>query len=145
MRNPRTFFKVMLAVALLAAPAVSLHVLTNYYDAPHLQPLALTSETAAVLDEAHGGGPFARIDVNVDWGTEWNETLTPEALRQKLVNTLKHQTNHYQFNFNDIPGDRVDVTFVVGPNSYGPFPPGGMISGITSALVALRTTNRARN
>jgi hypothetical protein len=58
-----------------------------------------------------------------------------------IANTLKHQTEFYRFEFHDMPGGRIDVTFVVGPNSYGPFPPSRMVAGVNSALVALRMTN----
>lgn len=141
MNNNGNLIRVILAILLLATPAVSLRILSIYINAPYLQPLALTQEGLAAAGEGEDGGGFTRIDVHVGWGRDWNGGMTQDQLRNVIAVTLNPQTEFYHFEFDDQPGEKIDVTFVVGPNRYGPYPPGRMITGIRSALAALRLTN----
>ncbi len=141
MDSNRNLIRVIIATLFLSTPAVAIHILSNYYDAPHLQPLALTKESVAAAENGNEGNGFARIDVRVDWGNDWAGMMTQTRLREVIAKTLEPQTEFYHFEFDNLPGEQIDVTFVVGPNSYGPFPPSRMIAGIKSALIALRMTN----
>ncbi len=133
--------RVLVAILLLALPAVTLSILSNYYDAPYLQPLDLTAEGLAAAGSGTSGTGLARIDVQVGWGRDWTGSLTQTRLREVITTTLEAQTKLYSFDFEDIPGEQIDVTFVVGRNVYGPFEPGQMVTGINSALIALKMTN----
>ncbi len=141
MSGKGNLIRVTMAILILALPAVTLSVLSNYYDAPYLQPLDLTEEGFATANAGTAGTGLARIDVQVDWGRDWPGTLTQTQLRDVIATTLQAQTKHYSFDFVDVPGARIEVTFIVGRNIYGPFPPGQMVSGINSALIALKMTN----
>ncbi len=133
--------RAVLIILVLATPAVSISIFSSYYDVPYLKPLGLTKENLAAAEMGRNGRDFARIDVQVGWGRDWAGTMTQARLRQVLAATLEQQTDFYHFEFEDKPGRQIDVTFIVGPNSYGPFAPGGMVAGIKSALIALRMTN----
>jgi hypothetical protein len=133
--------RIIVAILILATPAVGIRIFSNYYDAQYLQPLGLTKENLAAAEEGKNGRGFARIDVHVGWGRDWTGAMTQTRLRQVLATTLEQQTDFYHFEFDDMPGGQIDVTFVVGPNTYGPFAPGRMITGLKSALIALRMTN----
>ena len=68
--------------------------------------------------------------------------MTQASLRDAIAATLKPQTELYHFEFDSQQGEQIGVTFIVGPNRYGPFAPAQMTAGIKSALIALRMTNR---
>lgn len=137
----RNLMRALVPVLVLAAPALALRAFSDYFDAPHLQPLGLTRESVAAVEGDYDGAGFARVDVSVSWGQNWDGALTPARLRDVLAEALETQTNYYFITVEDVPGRDIGVTFHVGPNSYGPYPPGAMTAGITSALMALNMTN----
>ena len=137
--------RVITVVMCLAAPAVTIHIASDIYNAPYLKPLALTEESVAAAGARSEGETHVTIDVLVDWGSDWAGSATQESFREILAKTLEPQTKLYHIEFEEIPGELIYVTFVVGHNSYGPFPPSQMVSGIQSALVALRMTNGPEN
>ncbi|QGX97268.1 hypothetical protein EI983_02845 [Roseovarius faecimaris] len=141
MESTRNLMRAITPVLVLAAPALALRLFSDYFDAPHLQPLGLTKENVASVERAHDGTGFATVDVHVDWGRDWDGALTQARLRQRLVATLEAQTSYYHIMFSDVPGRDISVRFEVGPNRYGPFPPSQIPAGITSAIMALRMTN----
>lgn len=124
-----------------ALPVAIVWTYSGYYQDPYLLPLESTKASSTAVRERKVEENLATIEVNVDWGSDWTGSMTQAKLRELVASALGHQTEFYRFNFEDQPGEQVDITFVVGPNSYGPFPPGQMISGIKSALIALRMTN----
>ena len=133
--------RVITVVLCLAAPAVTIHILSDIYNAPYLKPLALTEESVAAAGARSEGETHVTINVLVGWGSDWEGSTTQESFRQILAKTLEPQTKLYYIEFEEMPGQNIDVTFFVGHNSYGPFPPDQMVSGIQSALIALRMTN----
>ncbi len=141
MRDNGNLIRVILAITIVSAPALAARVLSEYYDVQYMQPLAVTKESVAAFEEATEGDGFTVIDVHVAWGEDRQGSLTKEDLRERISATLIHQTEFFRFDFNDLPGQDIEVTFNVGPNSYGPFPPNQMAQGIKSALVALKMTN----
>ena len=142
MDSPASLIRPILIVLCLAAPAISLRIASNYSDNPYLQPLDLTEEGLAAVGEGGERYGFTRIDVHVSWGRGWSGRTTQNQLRNQLVATLDQQTELYFVEIQDAPGDAIGITFTVGPNRYGPFPPSRMIDGLNSALIALRMTNR---
>lgn len=137
--------RVIAIVSLLAAPAMTVRFLSSFYDLPHLLPLGLTEQNVAAARRNGYGDTSARINVTVDWGRDWSGAITQERLREVIAQTLSAQTKMYHIQFEDARGDRIDVTFAVGPNKYGPFSLGQMASGVQSALIALRMTNGPEN
>lgn len=141
MENKGNFFRFILIIFLLAAPAVSIRLYSNYYNASHLQPLALTRESLGVGKRGRQGEGLARIDVQIRWGRDWTGSMTRSRLRDVISASLKHQTEYYYIDFHERSGAQVDITFIVGSNTYGPFPSNRFVSGLKSALVAQKMTN----
>ena len=136
--------RVILIISFLALPAIGVRILSHYSSDPYLQPLALSAASMAGVENERGGNKFSKIVVHVNWGRESNGRLTKEGLREQLTKTLTRQTELFQIKFYDIPGRGIVITFVVGPNSFGPFPPAQISDGLNSALIALRLTNRIK-
>ena len=133
--------RVIAVVFCLAAPALSVRVLSELYGLQHLLPLGLIEQNLTAARKNRYGETSARIDVTVGWGRDWTGATTREKLRDVLTRTLNAQTKMYDIAFEDVPGDRIGVSFAVGPNIYGPFPPSQMARGLQTALVALRMSN----
>lgn len=131
--------RIVAIILFLAAPAGIIYILSHFYDNPYLQPLDLNWKEVAATGEELG---FARIDVHINWGQDWSGTTTRAELHDMIAATLEAKTEFYRFEFHDQPGENIDVTFVVGSNSYGPFPPRQMIEGIKPAILALKMVNK---
>lgn len=123
----------------LALPALGLFVAHKITDNPLLQPLGLDKDSIAEYERS---ATNASIFVHVNWGTEHPGTPTQQDLRNLVSSGMVNRTDNYVFRFKDVPGTKAEVTFVVGPNSYGPYPPASMINGIIPALAALELTQR---
>ena len=135
---------VILAVTctVLALPAVGVGVLYYLTNDPSLRPLSITREKLADID---GQTEYTLIFVHVNWGRERVGGMTKADLRKMISDTLFYRTDSYIFKFQEVTGDAISVTFVVGANRYGPYPPSRAVDGIIPALVALdmtRNTNR---
>ena len=141
MENHGNIIKVFAAILILAAPAMTIVVLSSYFDAPYLKPLALTKEDLAEIERGKESELAAIIDVSVEWGREWSGEMTQTELLNLVSNALETHTEYYSFDFNDAPGGSISVSFTVGYNTYGPFPPNRLIPGIKSALIAMKMTN----
>lgn len=141
MDSTRNLIRAITPVLVLAAPALALRLFSEYFDAPHLQPLGLTRENVAAVEGGYDGLEFARVGVSVRWGRDWEGALTPARLRALIEAALETQTNYFNISLEEFAGREIGVTFAVGPNSYGPFPPDQITPGITSALMALKLTN----
>ncbi len=107
---------------------------------PPLQPLGLTRDKLAELD---GQTEFVSIGVHVDWGRDRAGGMTKMELRELVAYAFAPRVDELYFKFEEVAGDEIGVTFVVGPNLYGPYPPHRMVEGITPASVALEMTQRA--
>jgi len=140
MRSDSFPTRIIAIVLLLAAPAGIIEVLSYFSDDPYLQPLDLKWEGIAASGEQLG---FATIDVRVNWGEDYNGAMTQTELRDMIATTLESQVDYYRFEFHEQPGSQIGITFVVDANSYGPFPPSQMITGIKSAIIAVRMANNS--
>lgn len=133
--NAGIYKRTALIVFLLAAPAGVIHAVSYFTNIPNLLPFDLKWEDIAInYDEPD----YVGIDVRVDWGREWAGKTTEAEIREMIAGVLAVRTEFYRIEFHDLPGEQVDVTFVVGLNSYGPFPPNQMQAGIKSAVIALK-------
>lgn len=142
MENDTGLLRPLMIVFLLAAPAVAQRVLSYFIDDPYLQPLALTVEGLAAAGEEIGDGTW--INVQVGWGRDFEGAMTEDRLRGVIAKALAHRTDRFYFVVRDQPGDAVEVSFFVGANRYGPFPPSAMVGGINSALMALSMAKASR-
>lgn len=143
MNTPYDFIRPALIIFLLAAPALSIKLVSLYSDDPYLQPLHITKEGLAAIAERNEQDGLASIRVDVSWGRDFDGPMTQEQLKRRLNATLDAQTDRFFFNFNTVAGDQIGVSFIVGANRYGPYPPNGMVNGIELALIALRMNTRA--
>ena len=135
----RSLVRPLMIVLLLAAPAVVQRIASEFIDVPYLQPLALTVDDFASTGEVLGEGPWIRVDI--DWGSDYEGHLTRAHLRQAIAASLSHQTKRFVLVYHDGPGLAIGISFTVGPNRYGPFSPGAMVSGIDLALAAFGMAN----
>ncbi|WP_306006774.1 hypothetical protein [Aquicoccus porphyridii] len=144
MERDTDWIRPVVILVLLAAPAIGVHIASHFSDDPHLQPLAISSERGASASGGRVESGLAMVEVDVDWGQDWAGRMSRVELRDAIARSLSSQTDLYRVRFREAPGARIGVSFRVGPNVFGPYPPGGMRDGIHSALVALDTTNRSK-
>lgn len=140
MTGYRNYLFLFAIYGILALPAAGVLVLYYFTKNPNLQPLGITREKLA---DVEGQTDYISIFVHVDWGQDRTSGMTKSDLRETIANVFSHRTGSYVFKFKDVPGDAIGVTFVVGPNRYGPYPPFRMIEGIPPALIALDMTLKA--
>ncbi len=135
--------KTVLIISLLAVPPVALKLLSNFFDNPYLQPLNLTREGLAkvgeVEEEGFGGD---RINIIIDWGRARDGGLTRAQVQGAVASALQSQSGYYDFEFRDVPGNGVGITFTVGANRYGPFSPGNVADGMKLALEAQQMSDK---
>ncbi len=133
---------VMVAIFILvvALPGGGAFLYYHFTKDPLFQPLGITRERLAEVD---GQTEFVSIGVHVDWGRDRTEGMTRMELRELVAYAFAPMIDEIYFKFLDADGDQIGVTFVVGPNRYGPYPPHRMVEGIVPASVALQMTQRA--
>lgn len=141
MDGNRRYILVIAILLLTGLPATGAYFLYVFTKNPSLRPLGISQEKLAAVE---GPAKSVSIQVHVDWGSDRTGAVTQADLRKLISGTLSTRTEDFIFEFNDVPGDQIGVTFVVGANRYGPFPPGRLIEGIVPALAALDMTKRAR-
>ena len=139
MNGIRQYVVLFAIVISLTLPAIGALILYKITKDPYLRPLGLTKEEAATVD---GPAEAISIGIQVSWGVD-QDSLTKDDLRQLISRTLSFRTEAFHFDFDDVHGTEIGVTFVVGPNRYGPFPPNRLIDGIVPALAALEYTQQA--
>lgn len=137
--------RILVAALVLATPAMLISFASYYYKVPHLKPLAPSKEVPTTVEDVLDGHGFSSIDVQIGWGVDWNGPMSQAQFSEIITKTLSHQTELFHLEYNSVPGELIEVTFVVGGNSYGPFLPGQMVAGIKSALMALKITNEPLN
>ena len=138
MSTSSNLLRTLLVIFLLAAPATALKIASFFSDNPYLQPLALTREGLAAFGEGGFDGATTHVEIRVNWGRGWPGPLTRAQLRTTLTDAIAPWTDRYRFDFHNGKGTDVTVTFIVGPNRYGPYPPGQLANGLNTALIALR-------
>ena len=131
----------LLVPVALAIPAIGLVVVGKVTDNPYLQPLGLSREKLATSGEIP---ETVAIIVQVDWGEDYPGAVTQYALQETISHNLTFRTDEFVFLFNDVPGDRVGITFKVSHNEYGPFSPNGWLDGMVTALIALQAVEKSR-
>jgi len=129
-------------LVVVTLPAAGMSIMYYFTQNPNLRPLSITQEKLAAIENPDRS---ALMTVHVDWGQELSGTATKADLRDLVAGVLGRRTDNYTFKFNDVPGDRIGVTIVVGPNRYGPYPPNQIMNGIVPALVALDMTLKANS
>ncbi len=141
MESARQYIRLFFVIAVLSLPTSAALLYHHVTKDPFFRPLGITKEQLASVA---GQTEFVSIAVHVDWGGERAGGTTRAELRKLISDTLYTRTDDYFFKFRDVPGKRIGVTFVVGPNRYGPYPPARLIDGIGPALAALKMTKKGR-
>lgn len=133
---------IFFVISLFAMPALGSLFLYNITGNPYLRPLAISRESLATFD---GPTRTISIEVNVQYGVERSVSPSKEKLRQAIIKAFSGHTEAFHFKFVESSGDGIEVTFVVGPNRYGPYPPGSMSKGMIPALEALKYTQEVKD
>ena len=121
----------IICVALPAGGALALYYFTGN---PLLRPLGITQEKLADVDASPEN---ASIMVEVKWGRDHKGRLTQSDVRCHVADAFKTNTDDFFFRFLEVEGETIGISFVVGSNRYGPYPPGRIINGMIPSLVAL--------
>lgn len=137
----RRYGLLFVIVLCTALPAISAIVLYKITDDPTLRPLGITRERLAFEE---GETNSVSILVSVGLGQDRPPGPDEADLRRLIGGVLATHTNDFVIRFNEQSGTEIGVTFVVGPNRYGPYATNQMLDGIVPALIALDMTKRAR-
>lgn len=129
----------IICVALPAAGSLTLYFVTGN---PLLRPLGITQEKLSDVDASPEN---ASIMVEVGWGRDYAGRMTQSDVRRFVVNAFKTNTDDFFFRFRDVEGQAIGISFVVGANRYGPYPPGRIINGMIPSLVALKMVSQTGN
>lgn len=140
MEREADWIRAVVILLLLAAPAIGVRTASHFLDDPDLQPLAATSGRVAGDGRGLEKAASVVIEVQVHWGEDRAGVMKPAALRDAIARSLASQTDRYRIRIDEVPGARLEVYFRVGPNAYGPYPPGRLRDGVHSALVALKAS-----
>lgn len=133
--------RLVLAAIALIVPAAGAKLAYHITGDPYFQPLGLTQERLAEFNQQ---SEFLAIGIHVAWGRDRTSEVTQADLRELIASVVHRRTDDYYIRFHDAPGRDVEITLVVGPNRYGPYPPARFVDGIEPAVVALRATRQAR-
>ena len=128
-------------VAIVSLPAASVNLVHRLTGNPFLNPLGITQESLAEYGEESDS---LSIGIYVDWGRDRPETPDRAEVGEYISDAISGRASDFFIVFRDVPGTEVEITLVVGPNRYGPYPPSRLIEGIVPATVALEMTRRAR-
>ncbi len=140
--NARRRYTMLFVIVFLAAlPGGGAYLFYHFTKNPLLQPLGLTRERLA---EIEGEGQYISIIVHLEWGRDYAGEMSHTELREIIRTAFFNRTDEVVFKYKEVPGDEIGVTFVVGPNRYGPYPPNRMIDGIIPSTVALEMLKEAR-
>ena len=139
MSASRRYLMLLAIVLIVALPGGGAYLYYYLTDDPLLQPLGLTRERLA---EIEGQTEFLSIMVHVDWGQDRAGGITQVEFRDLLRVAFSTRTDEIVFKFNDVPGHDIAVTYVVGPNRFGPYAPGEMVQGIHPSWVAFEMTKK---
>ncbi len=115
------------AIFLLALPAFGALALYKFTNNPYFRPLGISKDAVAAVD---GQTSAVSIEIQVRWGINSRSSLSKVELRELISDTFSTRTDAFHFDISEVEGDNVRVTFIVGPNRYGPYPPGRMVDGI---------------
>lgn len=137
----RRIFALLAIFVVAALPAALAFLYYHFTQNPLMQPLGITREKLAAVE---GQTEFVSIVVQVDWGQDRDGGVTQAEFRETLTRAFATRTDEVVFRFSDVPGKAIGVTYVVGPNRFGPYPLNRAVDGIVPATVALAMTKEFR-
>ena len=123
----------VLATALPASAALMLYKFTGD---PTLRPFGLTKNSLAEGDSAQA---MLEIFVRLDWGADVPATILRNDVREQISKALDIYDIEFRLNFKTVPGRRINVTYIVEHNEFGPYGFQNASRGIPSALAAFRS------
>lgn len=137
----RPFYLFVSAVAAAALPSVIALGYSKANRDPTLRPLWATAERLA---EADSPEKLYEITVLVEWGASSSLLIAPEALKADLNRMLKDYPVNYHIRMVKTAGPQVAISYLVGSNRIGPFPPHRAAEGTNAAIAAFRMGQEAR-
>jgi len=134
-RRPRGAAFVAILGLLVATPAT---LAMGYYlvsGDPRVRPLAVTRESLAFIEGFTSG---VQIVTTVAWGRDSQTQFDRETLKQTLVGAFYAHGEETIIEFEEVPGDRILITYTVGQNTYGPAEIDRAVAGVRAAVDAYR-------
>lgn len=120
-------------------PAASAFLLYKYTGDPTLRPFGLTKNSLAQGD---GHQAMLEILVQVDVGSDSSALLTNSDIQQRLTDALDIYEVDFRLKIRRVPGNGINVTYIVKHNKFGPYRIVDASGGIPAALAALRAMQR---
>jgi len=131
---------VLAAGILIGLPSFATIASTLVAQNPSWRPFAITRE---LLENDAEYTPRDMIAVQVDWGRDRVTEVTHADLRVLVDGILEKRTTDYFIRIREVEGEEIDISFLVGPSSFGPYTPRTLIYGIAPAIAALRANKDA--
>ncbi len=119
----------------VALPATAAYLYYRATKDPTLRPLGVTKEElAATLGDEH----VLDIVVEIDWGQNRMLATPKSEVEQAISQTLSAFALDHRFRHRDVPGEAVQITYVVAHNRFGPYTPVRAAEGIRAAVAAMQ-------
>ncbi len=122
-------------IVAVALPGSSAYLYYRATKDPTLRPLAVTKEELA---KTRGESHVVDIVVQIDWGRDVQASISRPDLERAIARTFDAFAVDHRFRHTDVAGDSVQITYVVGPNRYGPYTPPSAAQGIRAAVAAMK-------
>ncbi len=120
------------AVTLPEAVALSFYYYTGD---PTLLPIAITKTS---LSEAKVAQNARAITVLIEWGADATTPNSRDQVGTALNQAMRIYDVEYRVRFRDVPGQAVQIHFLVDSNRIGPYALHNVAVGIPLALTAFR-------
>ncbi len=134
--------QVFASLAALTLPAASLTLYSVVTGDPNYRPLGVTAEALEFFVETN---ETAALGIHVAWGQDRTGSLTHADLRNFITDAIIRRTTDYYIKFHEVPGTGIGITFRVGVNRFGPYPPARMAEAIAPVTAALQMTYPTTN
>ncbi len=135
MTNLRTL-KLSIALALGVATPALLSLGYFYITGdPTYRPLGQTERALSNFSPAHSQNG---VQIIIRWGTGSPLLVTRAELDATFARALKAYDVGYWIEFEDVPGDLVEVIYRVKSSEIGPYPIARAAEGIAAAVAALK-------
>ena len=123
---------IIIAVAL---PGTAAYLYYRATKDPTLRPLGVTKEElAATMGDEH----VLDIVVQIDWGRDRRSHSPKSDLEGAISRTLSAFAVDHRFRHKDVSGDKVQITYVVAHNRFGPYTPARAAEGVRAAFAAMQ-------
>lgn len=135
--SPNMIFLILLLV--VALPEATALMLYKYTGDPTFRPLGLANKTTVSGDAPQ---KMLEILVRINIGADIPEPVTQDYIQQRLTKALDIYNIDFRLKFQSVAGNKVNVTYIVRHNKFGPYRLANASAGIPAALAALRAMQR---